>query len=263
MGEKLANAPVFLTAAQIRHNPILALDDYAAALQEQFRKIGFPDYQVRIQAGFQIDVSNPSGMRVKAQDSKQHSYLNREGSAGFVLETSRLYFQVTEYDVFDTFRDEFLRGLRLLNSTVSLDYIDSVSMRLLDAVVPDNGEELSGYLATELLGIGSLLSGPGWEIVHSASESRIQNRDHTVFVRTLARHGRLSIPPDLNVQGMRLMDRFSKVEGDHAILDTDCVFENRSNFDLDEISKRLRLLKDDLRTTFHAAVSKHALDRWS
>lgn len=263
MGAKLANAPVFLTAVQVRHNPVLALDDYAKALQEQFRKIGYPDYKVRVQSEFEIDVSTPSGMKVKSQESRQHSYLNRAGSACFVLENSRLYFQVTEYDVFDTFRDEFLKGLGLLHSIVTLDYVDSVSMRLLDAIVPAEKEDLSAYMAKELLGIGEVLEDPTWGIMHSASEATIRTSEHRVIVRTLARHGKLSVPPDLNIQGMQLTPRFSEVNGVHAILDSDCAFESRSNFDLADISSRLRLLKDDLRTTFQAAVTKYALDRWS
>ncbi|KAF1694206.1 hypothetical protein CSC62_12090 [Pseudoxanthomonas jiangsuensis] len=263
MGAKLANAPVFLTAAQVRHNPILAVDSYAAALQEQFRKIGFTDYKVRVQAGFEIDVSNPLVPVVKQQESRQHSYINRTGSACFVLENSRLFFQVSDYDIFDTFRDDFLKGLDLLHSTVTLDYVDSVSMRLLDAIVPDKGEELANYLAKELLGIGQVLEQPNWGVSHSASESVLQTPEHKIFVRTLARHGKLSVPPDLNIAGMNMMPRFSAIEGVHLILDTDCAFESRTDFDLPEISSRLRLLKDDLRTTFQAAVTTHALDRWS
>lgn len=262
MGEKLANAPVFLTAAQVRHNPILALDGYTVGLQEQFRKIGFPDYKVRVQSEYEIDMTNTSGVKVKSQESRQHSYLNRTGSACFVLESSRLYYQVTEYDVFETFRDEFLKGLELLNSIVALDYVDSVSMRLLDAIVPLEKEELSAYMAKELLGIGEVLAQADWGIAHSATEAKITTPEHGIIVRTLARRGKLSVPPDLNILGMQILPRFSAVEGVHAILDTDCVHEARKEFDLHEISSRLRLLKDDLRTTFQAAVTKYALDRW-
>lgn len=263
MGEKLSNAPVFLTAAQVRHNPILALDSYAAALQEQFRKFGFSDYKARVQSEFELDVSNPAGLKVKTQESRQHSFLNRAGNACFVLDSSRLYFQVTDYDVFETFRDQFLRGLDVLHSLVTLDYIDSVSMRLLDAIVPDSTEALSSYVVKELLGISEVLDQPHWAIAHSATETVIKTPEHRVVVRSLARLGKVAVPPDLNIEGMKIMPRFSVVDGVHALLDTDCVFENRMDFDQSEISNRLRLLKDDLRTTFHAAVTKHARDRWS
>jgi uncharacterized protein (TIGR04255 family) len=258
MGEKLANAPVFLTAAQVSHNPILA-----APLQEQFRKMGFTDYKVRVQSGFEIDVSNPSGMKVKSQETRQHSYLNRSGSACFVLENSRLYFQVTEYDVFETFRAMFIEGLKLLHSVVTLDYIDAVSMRLLDAIAPLDNESLSDYMAKELLGIGEILEEEDWGVVHCASEASITTPEHKIVVRALARNGKLSVPPDLNIFGMNIMPRFSSIEGVHAILDTDCAYASRKSFDLELISTRLRLLKDDLRTTFEAAVTGHALARWS
>lgn len=263
MGEKLRNAPVFLTAAQIRHNPILSFDGYAAPLQEQFRKMGYPDYRVRAQPGFEVDVSSSSGIQVKAQETRQHSYLNRSGSACFVLENSRLYFQVTEYDVFDTFRSEVVRGLELLHSVVALDYIDSVSMRLLDAIVPSEHEDLSDYVAKELLGIGKVLDDATWRIIHSAFEANIRTPEHKIVVRTLARRGKLATPPDLNIEGMKLMPRFAEINSVHVVLDTDCVYEQRDPFDVSNVSRRLRLLKDDLRTTFHAAVTKDALARWS
>ena len=263
MGDKLANAPVFLTAAQARHNPILSLEDYAVPLQEQFRKMGFPDYKVRVQSGFEIDISNSVGAKVKSQETRQHSYLNRAGRAGFVLENSRLYFQVTEYDVFDVFRTEFLKGLELLHSVVTLDYIDALSMRLLDAVSPSEDESLSNYLAKELLGVGEVLEQETWRITHNASETSITTPEHKIVFRALARNGKLSVPPDLNILGMKLMPRFSSIEGVHAVLDTDCVYDTREAFDLDIVSTRLRLLKDDLRTTFQAVVTDHALNSWS
>lgn len=262
MGEKLVNAPVFLTAAQVRHNPILTLDDYAARLQEMFRKMGFPDYKSRVISGFEINAS-PSGIRVNPQETRQHSYINRAGTSCFVVESSRLYFQVAEYDVFDTFRAAFINGLELLNSVVTLDYIDSVSMRLLDAIVPRDNESLSKYLVNELLGIGKSLEEDSWKVSHSASETVAITDQHKIVVRLLARHGKLTLPPDLNTQGMKLMPRFIDIDDVHAILDSDCAYEMRMDFDLEEVSSRLRLLKDDLRTTFHAAVTKHALDSWS
>jgi uncharacterized protein (TIGR04255 family) len=262
MGEKLAKAPVFLTAAQIRHNPILSFDEYAARLQEKFRKIGFSDYKLKVQSGFEIEGSDPTRLKVRQKDTHQHSYINREGSAGFVTDGSRLYFQVTEYDVFETFRDQFLKGIEILNDAVTLDYVDVVSMRLLDAIVPHSEDELDRYVVQELIGIAAKIQTGSWKIDHAATESVIISDTHRIVVRTLSRRGKLTVPPDLNITGMKLMPRFESINEVHAILDTDCLFESRESFDISNISSRLRLLKDDLRMTFRAAVTPYALETW-
>jgi uncharacterized protein (TIGR04255 family) len=263
MGEKLANAPVFLTAAQVKFNPILSFEDYAPALQEKFRKIGFPDYKARVQAGFEINISAPSAVKVSPQETRQHSFLNRDGSACFVIENSRIYFQVTEYNVFETFRDQFIQGLELVHAMVSLDFVDGVSMRLLDAIVPPAEESLSDFLVQELLGIGEALNQDTWAINHSATEASIKTPEHTIVIRTLMRYGKISVPPDLNIAGLNLNPRFLAVEGVHAVLDTDCIFSQREGYDASLIAARLRLLKDDLRTIFESAVKAHAIEFWS
>jgi uncharacterized protein (TIGR04255 family) len=264
MGEKLTKAPVFLTAAQIRHNPILSLDEeYAAHLQEKFRKIGFPDYRLNQQPGFEIDVSDQARVRVNQKMTSQHSYLNRDGTACFIVETSRLYFQVTDYDVFETFSEQFLQGILLFHDVVTIDYVDAVSIRLLDAIIPGEDEDISDYVVQSLLGIRDNINEEGWVINHCATEAVMMNNEHKIIIKTLARGGALAVPPDLNINSMMILPRFKDHRGVHLILDTDCAYETRESFDLDKIKSRLRLLKDNLRTIFRTAVTEHALKKWS
>ncbi len=48
MGEKMKNAPVYFTIAQVRHNPVLRLGAYADEIQDRMRKAGYPDFTVKI-----------------------------------------------------------------------------------------------------------------------------------------------------------------------------------------------------------------------
>jgi uncharacterized protein (TIGR04255 family) len=45
MRAKMKSAPVYYVIVQVRFNPILSLDTYAAQIQERLRKEGFPDAQ--------------------------------------------------------------------------------------------------------------------------------------------------------------------------------------------------------------------------
>ncbi len=45
MGQKMKNAPVYFTIAQVRHNPVLRLGAYAPDIQDRMRKAGYPDFK--------------------------------------------------------------------------------------------------------------------------------------------------------------------------------------------------------------------------
>ena len=50
----MKSAPVFFTVAQVRFNPILSLDSYITAIQEHFRRNGFPDFKKVVMMTFNL-----------------------------------------------------------------------------------------------------------------------------------------------------------------------------------------------------------------
>ena len=257
---KLKNAPVFFTAAQVTHNPVLSLDDFVPRLQEAFRAIGFSGYQGYVQTRFEL-VAEPGDVQVKTNDAKQHVFSNFPNTACFVVETNRFFYCVTDYDVFDTFRLVFMSGLTILNTVLKLDFYERVSMRLLDAVVPKENT-LRFYLIPELLGLPNRVSQAGWAALHSGQESTFKTNNHQLAARTLIHHGKLALPPDIDVFNLQLPAKFRGINSVHAVLDCDAMVASRNKFDVDQIAGHLRALKDDLRTLFEMSVTASALEEW-
>ena len=262
---KLKNAPVFFTAAQVTHNPVLALDGFVtSSLQEAFRVIGFSGYREHVQRRFELAGTEASGeVQVKIDDAKQHVFSNFNSTACFVVEPSRVFYCVTEYDVFDAFKKEFMGGLQIVNAALKLDFYERVSMRLLDAVVPKQGSSLGDYLVTELLGLPNRISQNDWAAQHSGQESTIKAKNHQLTVRTLIHNGGLALPPDIQVFNLQLPTKFRNINSTHAVLDCDAMIERRHKFDIDQIAGHLRALKDDLRTLFEISVTANALTEWN
>ena len=60
---KLSKAPVFFTLAQMRFNPVLGMEPLLPALQDAFRKQGFPDYEISKMEGIEMS-QGPDGFSI-------------------------------------------------------------------------------------------------------------------------------------------------------------------------------------------------------
>lgn len=266
MGKRMSNAPVYFTIAQVRYNPILSLEIYAASIQESMRKAGYPDYQPSkslvinfVSAGNDKDFSPPSPTTATLE---RHVFLSRDGTRGFIVEQSAISFQTTEYDTFDTFSESFFTGLAIIHKCLVLDYSERIGIRYLDAVVPPGGEEeLKDYLAPGVLGLADRLP-DDVAIDLSLSETHIVMPDVKLLCRTIIRNGRLDFPMDLAHQGLHVPQRFKQIDGVHAIIDTDASQDEREAFDLVRLRERLDFLHSKIRMAFDASVTEHALKAW-
>lgn len=266
MGTKMKNAPVYFTIAQVRHNPILNLGNYAPSIQDQMRKAGYPDHQ----PGKTLIINLTSGaadgesdmQRAIPQAVERHMFLNMEGTQGFIVEQGALSFQTTEYDTFQTFSEQFFVGLAIVHHCIGLSYTERVGIRYLDAVVPASAaDDLRDYLAPGVLGLAGRLP-EGVAIGLSLSETHIPLQDANLLSRTIVRSGPLGFPMDLEPQGLRVPERFQQVNGPHAIIDTDASQTGRQVFHLDQLRGRLDMLHTRIRMAFDASITEHALKVW-
>lgn len=266
MSEKMTNAPVYYVIAQVRHNPILSLGTYAADIQERMRKVGYPDYRPGKTLIYNLTMQPADGTtqpQVPAATSvERHTFLSMDSTRSFIVEQGAFSFHTTEYDVFDAFSKEFFVGLEIVHQCLNLDFTDRVGIRYLDAVVPVGGEsELKNYLAPGVLGLAGRLPS-NVPIAMSVSETHIQLPDANLLARTLIQNGGLGFPMDLAAQGLQVPKRFQKINGVHAIIDTDASQEGRKPFDLEVLRERLDSLHTKIRMAFDANVTAHALEVW-
>ncbi len=265
MGQKMSKAPVYFVIVQARFNPILALDSYAPAIQDNFRKNGFPDFQKAFLNTFNLNgpvaIGHPNvPMQVPMSQAPQYHFVNSKRTASFILGEGALSFQTTSYDVFETFSDTFLMGLGMVHEAVGLSYTDRIGVRYLDAIVPENGEDVSDYLDDCVLGLYAKTKGA---VAHSFSETVYAIDSVAVTARVVIQTGGLGFPPDLDAQGLNVSERFLKVNGTHAILDNDGSITQRDDFEILKIKESIDLIHTQVTGSFRMTVTDHALKVWA
>lgn len=258
MGHPLKNPPVYFTVAQVRFNPLLKLADFLPTIQEALRTSGFPAFVSRPTTVVHIVINDAQSVpQTAAQD--QYVFADVNNTHAFVLGADSLTLQSTDYGTFQRFSDTFLRGLALVHKVVTLSFTDRVGLRYLDHIMPKPGDELSQYLAPELLGMSTRLGGAA---SHSYSELLSEHDTVRRRVRVLIRDGGLAFPPDLVPDGMTVQARFMQHSGWHALLDTDGFTEGRQLFDLTTVEQQLGTIHGVIRETFEQAITPHAKKTW-
>lgn len=266
MGEKLSNAPVFYTVAQVQCNAVLDLETYITVIQARMREAKFPDYRKEIvqTMGFSGgDMSFPAGMPQVGQQQARYRFGDISGYSSFVIDANSLSFQTTRYDTFEIFSEIFLKGLSIFNAIVKLDFIERIGLRYLDAVLPkkESEESLENMLAPQLLGFS--MSGLG-ALKHSVCETVVETDVGQLVSRVIIRHGKVGLPMELGgPYAPKVERRFTEHEGLHAIIDTDAIAQHREEFDIDKVESRLAALHTEIVNCFEAAITKSARDSWA
>lgn len=259
MGKKLSNAPVYFTIAQVRFNPILNLESYLADLQDKLRRAGYPDYKALHRVSINLSTgSAKDGTPLSQSNVVRHVFANAEGTSGFLLEQNSISFQTTSYANFETFSEDFFRGVMLLHESVELSFTERIGLRYLDAVIPRADEKIEQYLKPEFLGLLGKLPG----VEHTYSETMARDDGNHVISRTLVHKGQLGLPPDLDPLGFKLDGKFSSVTRQHAILDSDAFYESRESFDVSSLKKRIASLHAMSSSAFKAIPSDFAKKVW-
>jgi uncharacterized protein (TIGR04255 family) len=259
MGIPLKNPPVYFTLAQVQFNPILKLPDFLPAIQEGFRKIGFPDYTM--QKMFVLNLAVQNGLQVPAMPGLVDRFVfrNVERTKSFLLDPDKLIFQSTDYGRFEAFSGHLLQGLELLNQILHLDFTERVGLRYLDRVAPVGDDQLSQYLVQEVLGVSGRLGG---KPLRSFSEAFNEFGDIKLLSRVIIQEGRLAFPPDLASNNMVVAKRFQEYTGPHAILDNDGFVEGRETYSAAALQKHLNAIHDVLKAAFNKTATSHAFAIW-
>lgn len=267
MGKKWKNAPVMYTVAQVRFNQILAMESYVQAIQQELRGIGFPDFRQDIVNAVSISIGQSNSTSPILQPVNRFLFGNLEKTSGFTLETNALSFQLTDYDVFETFLDTFVKVLAIVHKYVNLSFIDRIGVRYLDAVLPKPETNLTDYLVPEVLGMTYKLlqfSDPR-KLIHSYTETFSENKasDSKLIARTIIQNGKLNLPPEIAQTAYAVNDKFLSYVGCHAIIDTDgYIDEIRVAFDLEMVRQKLDKLHEDIAESFKKTATDFALKIW-
>lgn len=256
----MRNAPVYYALAQVRFNRLAALENYIPAIQDSLRKSGYPDFQSDQVTTFIVHPPE----NVKPATTRRYLFLNAERNSGFTLWEDAIIFHTTNYDTFAPFIAALLQGLEVVHSEAVLSYSDRVGIRFLDAVVPSSGETITQYLQPAVLGLSDKL--PDRKLVHSISETRTSLGKTSLLGRAIIFHQEkegAAFPEDLQPVPLRLMDKFSKVKGTYAVIDTDSWIDDRQTFNQKNLEDTLNSLHESMRRSFDLMITAHALKVWN
>jgi uncharacterized protein (TIGR04255 family) len=267
VGKRMVDAPVFFTIGQVQHNPLLNLESYVPSIQENLRKVGYPDFKRGSQVSLELSATLSGGEAQPIAPPVTHkvdhyAFLNSEATWCLLLATSSVSLITTNYDTFEKFLPELKRGLTILSEAVGgLSYMERIGLRYVNAIVPKPGETLEQYLVAEVRGLPARL--PEKQFRYSFAESASQTTEgHQIVSRTIAQSAPLGFPADLQFQTVKIAPRFSGVTGEHAVIDTDGSINQRRPFAIDEVEAQLTKLHDLNHEIFQSSVTDHARTAW-
>ncbi len=264
MGTKLTNAPVYYTVAQVQFNPILNLDSFLPAIQAKMREVHFPDFRQEVFQRIVLPFGGSDASQAPAPaiaPQSRYTFGKINGKTNFMLDTTAISLQTTEYDTFETFSEMLLLGLGILHHALRLDFVERIGLRYLDAVQPlRDGESLNDFLVPEVLGLSHKIEG---QLQQSASETISITPAGQLVSRVIIRHGRVGLPMELVPLAPTIAARFTQKEGLHAIIDTDASFSHRELFDLKNVGQCLEALHTEITKSFKATVTPHAEAAWA
>lgn len=258
MGTPLKNPPVYFTLVQVRFNAILKLSEYLPSIQDEMRKLGYPDFETRRQLVLQINMQEGAPAPTPGA-SERYFFGTVDKKHRFVLHADFLTLQSTDYGTYENFSTKFLKGLELVNQVVELNYTERAGLRYLDHVAPRDGDTLNKYLVQEAQGLSGRLGG---KPLHSYTETLTTFDQVRLMSRVVVQDGVLSFPPDLQPEGMAVNERFTGYAGHHAVIDTDGFIEGRELFSLDHVKRQLDAIHDVVRKAFRDTVTPHAFNVW-
>ena len=260
MSLKMANPPVFYTIAQVKFNPVLDMGEFVGKVQKQWRAT-YPDFSQDTINEIQIHMPGPGkAPEVKTNSITRWLFKNIAKTSSFAVGPNFLSFQTTAYEDSDHFIATLTDGLSVLHSVVGLAYIESLSIRMLDAVVAKDGEELADYLRSDLLSLAKQLDGDCKQAISQLVMEADEGQKLTA--RMIFLKGRIGLPQELVPLPLPLGKNVQGIDGPHVILDNDCSQTKRIALDLGEINNSFRVLNAQLSKAFLGVVSDHALSVW-
>ncbi len=259
MSEKMSDAPIFYTAAQITFNPVMDIDQSISKLQSIWRS-RFPDFSQQAMNQIQFNLA-ASGEESKVKQSlvPRWHFKDIRGTSGLMLTPNSLVFHTTHYGTSVEFIETLTRALEELDKVISLTYIDAVGFRTLDAVIPEQDRELKFFIKQSLLGLYPVLEGT---LKHSVWELALQRGQTQLASRCMLLNGKIGIPADLFPIQLAFQGRVQAIDGLHAILDNDAIRTERFTFDLAAVHLRLREVKSVISDAFYKAVTDDAITHW-
>lgn len=258
----LPRSPLVVVLGQVRFSPILMMESYIPAIQNELRRSGFPGFRKGVidEVTWSFAQNASAEPAVETVKRPRWEFFSVDAKWRIVLTEDALTIATSEYVQYEEPFERFIRtALTAVDTSAALQVVTRLGLRYVDLVQASPGESLGEYLHANLLGVPAEKLG-----MHEATPY-IQIRGTTeaglMVVRCVFTDTGQSIPPDL--ADLELPVRTHPPAGTTvAILDFDHFAPVQIPFELDETMDRLSDLHNTLDVAFRNSVTPTALERW-
>lgn len=255
----LRRSPLVHVLAQVRFGPILKLAEYVPDLQERFRRLGYPLYE---EASIRQLLPGTS-----EKSLSRWSFVVKEKTDAVLMSPAFFVLETSHYTRFETFLHALHAALGAFREEVGETVVSRIGLRYVDAIRPDEAEDLGSYVRPGLLGFSeSQFEEAGLPLVDvlRAYESRGRTRSGTLIMRVHQSRDGSYLPPDLRMTPLGPVSFDPPLAAGELVtsLDIDHFEELSMDFEPDTIIDQFWRLHDYTETAFRSAVTDHALERW-
>lgn len=200
--EPLSAQPLVLVLCQVRFSPVRVIEKYVAAIQDEFRREGFPiERAAKVQ---QVTLDTKGAVPVQVDEQQRWEYRNTDETWSILVMQDSVILQTTAYTRFE----DFAQKLQLAVSTVlaktehdSLGLVHRVGLRYIDVIRPRRGADFRFYVRPGFHGVADDVFQDKTHRLH------VESRGHTsvgeggyagtFVVRVVQNDQGLLLPPDL------------------------------------------------------------------
>lgn len=258
----LSKQPLVLVLCQVRLSPVRQMAQYIPAIQEEFRRNGYP---LETAGKIQQLLLTPAGPQMAEQE--RWEYRTKDESRTVFVAQDSVSLLTTSYTRFEEFADQ----LRFVLDTVltktesnTLGVIQRIGLRYVDLVRPDSGRDYRFFLKPGFHGLADEVFEKGTHrlYVQSMGRTMVGGTPGAMIVRVSQSDDGTDLPADLNLGAPKHEVRARKGEL-VTFVDMDHSVTGNFNADAALVVEKLFQLHDDLVETFHEhVVSKEAIESW-
>ncbi|MDB4308215.1 TIGR04255 family protein [Gammaproteobacteria bacterium] len=253
---RLTSAPLVYALCQVRFSAVTAMQSYVEGpngIQERLRK-RFPIYRAGTVQNVRI---LPESGRPETVSAARWSFLDKERTTGFILNTDSLVIHTTDYRDFDAFSNDLAVALQILKDHVEVSLVERIGLRYVDQILPAEGDTLEKYVHPGIRGLDFD------EVDTRDHQYRCESLCTTAIGQLVTRYYRARLPGLLpeDLMPLELSSKALAQPNDiTGMLDIDHFMQGTIDFDVARIKEITNLLHDGTSAAFLAAVSNHALD---
>ena len=263
--EPLSAQPLVLVLCQVRFSPVRQMERYIPAIQDAFRRTGFPIE--RAGKVHQVSLEPGGSAPVQMVEQQRWEYRNREETWSVVVTEENVILQTTAYTRFEEFAERLQSAVHTVlaeSEHEGLGVVHRVGLRYIDVVLANAGNDFRFYLREGLHGVPDEVFQPGRHLLHleSRGQTMVGSDPGTMIIRIVQNDQGHSLPSDLLAAAPRHSPRAGPGEL-ITLIDMDHYVEGTFDPDSEWVVARAYEMHDHIVETFHDhVVTREAIEEW-